>query len=329
MNAQAGFRSFGLRDALSRVMAADRSSRWLGQKFEESLVKQAIGNLLACADRVMPQRVVMLAAPAELEIITRSGLCGTLTSAFRGSLELRELSYPVLRDFLAEHSTAGPVMVIAIGTEKKPQGWPLPDFSKWAGAKPSREQPAAGLSFAMAGRWLRLDRRGNPALLEKRSIERDEAKVSEAPPRQGGGKDPATFEFSWGIWSALRRSGPDVENEASGLLFQALSLGSGSAARVVLPPLSRQRLGEFMAGAGMVYLSTPTLECSQWLLSEAGFAASVPDNVRMIEHSCGWGPSFSLLRFYADANPGDRMVVLRDLQSVDLIQAGTRPGGGN
>lgn len=329
MTFQAAPRSLGLRDSVSRVLGADRSSRWLGLKFEESLVKQAIGSLLAGAGGSMPERIVIMAAAAELEAITRGGLCGTLTSAFRGSLELSELSYPVLRDFLAAKAVGAPVMVIAIGTEKRPQGWPLPDFSKWAGpaAAPKFQQAGECLSFEMSGQWLRLDRRGHVSLLEKREVPRAETNPHLAPLREKSGKDQAPFDFSWGIWSVIRRPRPIAVSGDSRLSFQALSLGSGSAARVVLPQSSRQRLAEFLGTGGTVYLSTPTLECSQWLLSEAGFIQSVPDNIRMIEHSCGWGPSFSLLRFYGDGKPGERMVVLRDLQSIDLIEAGTVEGG--
>ncbi len=305
-------------------MSADRSSRWLGHRFEESLVKQAIGQVLARAEGVMPSRILILAASPELEIITRSGLCGILTSAFRGSLELRELSYPVLRDLLVENPASGPLMIIAIGTEKRPAGWPLPDFARWLSNPamlPKQPVKESALNFSMSGRWLRMDKRGHSSLLETSSAD-SRAVV------QRIGREATPFDFSWGIWSSVRRSSSGSNSGERRVSFETLKIGADSAARIVLPQLLRRRLAEFIGKRGTtIYVSTPTMECSYWMLAESGFESVWPGHVVSVEHSHGWGPSFSLLRFYADSKPGDRMVVMTDLQSIDLLEAGTWSGG--
>ncbi|MEY4631599.1 MAG: hypothetical protein RIQ81_1719 [Pseudomonadota bacterium] len=323
-------KSFGLREHLSRVLAPDRSSRWLGHRFEESLVKQAVGQVLAGGNGTMPGRVVVMASSPELEAITRSGLCGMLASAFMGSLELRELAYPVMREFLEQTSDNAPVMVIAIGTEKRPLGWPLPDFGKWLPAgflsKPDQDVPGY-LRFDSSGHWLRMDRKGNATVLEARPLPNAaEDKVNPQGNRKNdSGKSVAgAFDFSWGIWAGQvmpAKTPVAAHAEEKRIVCQAMSLGSGSAARVVLPAATRERLSEFLAGEGAVYISSPTLECSEWLLAEGGHQSGQDQRFHFVEQSHGWGPAFSLLRFYCDARPGDRMIVLRDLTAIDLIAA--------
>ncbi len=318
-NVSSGAASIGLRGVASRLIAPDRTSKILGSRFEEGLVKQAIGQCLISCAGTMPSRIAVFAAEPELDVISRGGLCGTLASAFRGSLELRELTQPALRDFTLAQQTSfdGAVIVILLGSEKRPAAWPLPDFEKLV-ASPS---PPSGhsnskdrnLSFGSAGNWLRYDRKGSCSIIESKAIESSWlAPVSSVA---------SAFEYSWGMWASLL---PFQKIPQRRIVVDQVKLASRVAGQLVLSTTAREKISQFMKPSettqrGSLVASFPTPEAGRWLFQAAGIEPEILKQILLSEEFYGWGPAFSFLRFSADYPVGSRMLVMRDLVSVDLV----------
>ena len=314
--------SIGFRAPHSKLLASDRASKILGHKFEENLLKQAIGQcILSCRD-VMPSTVAVFATGAEMDAILRSGICGTLASAFRGSLELRELTQPSLRDFLLarrDSAAVDPAMVVLLGSEKRPAAWPLPDFAKMLPGE-SHQGNAAGMRhfnpvWGYAGDWLRLDRKGNVSAIGSKTIEGCWSAREAAP------AIARPFEYSWGVWAAVV---PPAAAPARKLRLETVKLASHSAGQLVLSSAARTKIAHFInntgteTGAG-IFGSFPTPEAGRWLLQNAGIELDLAHRIHFVEAVHGWGPAFSLLQFYSDFPAGSRMVMMRDLASADLM----------
>ncbi len=311
--------SVGLRGIASRIITHDRTSKILGTRFEEGLVKQAIGQcLLSCAD-TLPSKIAVFVSEPELDVISRSGLCGTLASAFRGSLELRELTQPTLRDFTlaGQSSPENTVMVILLGSEKRPLAWPLPDFEKLVASPPQlagdSNSNGRNLSFGCAGDWLRFDRRGSSSLIDSKAIE-----SSWWP---SGSVAASAFEYSWGMWASVF---PAQRTPQRRIVVDQVKLASRTAGQLVLSSSAREKISQFIKpsatppGKSLV-ASFPTPEAGRWLFQAAGIAPEMLKQVVFCEELYGWGPAFSFLRFSADYPAGSRMLVMRDLVSVDLV----------
>ncbi len=314
-----GTSSVGLRGIASRVIAPDRTSKIFGTRFEEGLVKQAIGQSLLSCRNAMPSRVAVFASEPELDVISRGGLCGTLASAFRGSLELRELTQPALRDFILarQSSSEDAVMVILLGSEKRPVAWPLPDFEKLVTNPP---QPSGhtnakdrNLSFGCSGDWLRLDRKGSCSVIDSKAIESSWL--------ASGSSTASAFEYSWGVWASLL---PSQKTPQRRIVVDQVKLASRTAGQLVLSTAASDKIIQFLkplenAPGESLVASFPTPEAGRWLFQAAGVHPEILRQVVFCEEFHGWGPAFSFLRFSADYPTGSRLLVMRDLVSVDLV----------
>ena len=311
--------SIGIRGFVSKLIASDGTSKFLGHRFEEGLVKQAIGQGLINYKGAMPSRIALFTSEPELDVISRSGLCATMASAFRGSLELRELTQPTLRDFLVAHATSSgePVMVVLLGTEKRPTAWPLPDFSKLVPApSPSKVvsvRKSQGHTFGHAGEWLRFDRRGACSVIDFKMVE----SFGDTPRANAA----VAFEYSWGVWASIL---PVVHSPVGRLKVETLKLASKMAGQLVLSTSAKEKISQFLnqsglEASGIIVGSFPTPEAGRWFFQAAGISPLVVDRVEFCEELHGWGPAFSLLRFSTDYPAGSRMLVMRDLGSIDLV----------
>lgn len=312
-------RSIGFRGFSSRLIAPDRASRILGHRYEESYLRQAVGHAILASVEKPPARAVVLASDAEMDVITRSGLASTLATAFRGNLELRELGQPALRDVLlaSQLDDSNPLLVVLLGSEKKPAAWPLPDFSKVAPAP--HAIPGSSLKtrskkyFGVSGDWLRLGRKGGMSFLDPRILET-------AWNHGGTVGQQAQFEYSWGIWSAT------ISQAARRLVrIETVNTGSVGAGLLALSGEARETVIRFIRGfnpdaGGLFVASVPTPESGRWLMHQAGIAVEGSHGFILSEDLHGWGPAFSLLRFVSDFPSGSRMVVMRDLASFDLLE---------
>ncbi|NBQ53782.1 MAG: hypothetical protein EBU49_09410 [Proteobacteria bacterium] len=122
-----------------------------------------------------------------------------------------------------------------------------------------------------------------------------------------------------GITSSLTKKIPQRR-----IVVDQVKLASKTAGQLVLSSSAREKISQFMRpsattpGEGLV-ASFPTPEAGRWLFQAAGIQAEILKQVVFCEEFYGWGPAFSFLRFSADYPGGSRMLVMRDLVSVDLV----------
>jgi|GEM_PF-2114089 len=319
--------SIGFRGITSRLITPDRSSRILGHRYEENYLNQAIGQCVLSWRGTTPAKLAIFASEPEMDAISRCGLCGTLASAFGGSLELHELSEPSVRALVKSHleNSPDPLMVVLLGTEKKPKAWPLPDFGKVVTLDhtvPGKTAPASPLpGLGRSGDWLRLDRKGGMSCLDASIL----ATTWQEPGTRGHG----SFEYSWGIWAATIAANPGPEalstTTSRSLKIETVKIASGGAGLLALVGEARSRVSRFFADFhqkpdGILAMSFPTPESGRWLFQAAGFFPGDIPNIVFTEDLHGWGPAFTFLRFVADFPAGSRLVLMRDLSSVDLVE---------
>jgi hypothetical protein len=326
-------KSVGFRGFSSRLIAPDRASRILGHRYEENYLHQAIGQCFLSWKDAAPAKLAIFASEPEMDVISRSGVCGTLATAFGGSLELHELSEPLVRDLVKMHldgsSTASrdPLIVVLLGAEKKPKAWPLPDFGKVLPAEPidkSGRLARAGYSpgFGRSGEWLRLGRKGGMSFLDHAVL----ATAWQDPVSRNQG----AFEYSWGIWAATLRSNGLIGQDPSQastrrVRIESVNIESSGAGLLAFSGVTREKLASFLAGfdrgrGGCLAVSFPTPEACRWLFQAAGFSPAETAAISFTEESHGWGPAFTFLRFVSDCPAGSRLILMRDLSSVDLVE---------
>ncbi len=319
--------SIGFRGFNSRLITPDRASRILGHRYEENYLNQAIGQSVLSWKDTTPSKLAIFASEPEMDAISRCGICGTLATAFGGSLELHELSEPLVRDLVKSHleSSHDPLMIVLLGTEKKPKAWPLPDFGKVVpidrATVAKTSQPLTLPDLGRSGEWLRLDRKGGMAFLDEAIL----ATTWQTP----GSREHGSFEYSWGIWAATFAPSRDPGEILSGtsrvVRIETVKITSGGAGFLALAGEARETLSRFLVEFGQspgatLAMSFPTPESGRWLCQVAGFLPGGVSNLIFTEEVHGWGPAFTFLRFVSDFPPGSRLVLMRDLSSVDLVE---------
>ncbi|NBQ54945.1 MAG: hypothetical protein EBU49_15390, partial [Proteobacteria bacterium] len=169
-------------------------------------------------------------------------------------------------------------------------------------------------SFGCAGNWLKFHRKGSSSIIDSKAIESTWS--------ASGSAAGSAFEYSWGMWATVL---PAQKTPRRRIVVDQVKLASRTAGQLVLSSSAREKISQFIkpsetpSGESLV-ASFPTPEAGRWLFQAAGIAPEILKHVVFCEDAHGWGPSFSFLRFSADYPVGSRMLVMRDLVSVDLVE---------
>lgn len=281
----------------------DISSR-RGGEGESQILRSIAGRIILSVGQKNPDLCVLFVDDLALSQVEQLKLVGYLRRTFNSPLDIKVLQKADAIDFckkVAAASVRQNIVLLGLGSESKPETWPLPDFGRFCSNTTMYQKwPPTGDDSRDFRQWLLSSAQGHLS-------------------REGRHAVRSEFEFGWGaVAGSIRRSGS--------LSVTTHHLKQSDSGGFYLEGWLKDSIDEFIrvdrpgSLRGPVLCSFPTAAMAAWVLSQANSQENYDRKISMTEALQGWAPTLTLMRFLIDECSPRKLLIMSDLSRIDLLE---------
>lgn len=271
---------------------------------DSQILRSIAGRVILSVGPKPPDRFVFFIDDVAQSQVEQLKLIGYLRRTINGPFEIKILQKSDAIDFckrFAAGSVRENIVLMGLGSESKPETWPLPDFSRFC-SNPGIYQTWPPVDDASRDfrQWLPSSNLGH---------------------FNWDGRQTASteFEFGWGAVSGCIRS-------TGRLSVTTYHLKQSVRGEIYLDGWLKDSLCDFIRVDrtghlhGTVLCCFPTTAMASWILSQVHSPGNYHRNISMTEVLDGWAPTLTLMRFLTDEYGPRKLLIMSDLSRIDLLE---------